>query len=53
MTEKMELHPRSAFGASPFRGRTRRPGKAGSTGSLVSGCAGIRPCAFNNNMLKN
>jgi alkaline phosphatase D len=26
-------HPRSAFGASPSRGRTQRPGKAGSAGA--------------------
>jgi uncharacterized protein (DUF2147 family) len=29
--------PRSAFGASPFRGRTQWPGKAGSTGALGFG----------------
>jgi hypothetical protein len=27
-------HPRSACGASPSRGRTRRPGKAGSAGDM-------------------
>jgi hypothetical protein len=26
----MKAHPRSAFGASPSRGRHQRPGKAGS-----------------------
>jgi hypothetical protein len=28
-------HPRSAFGASPSRGRHQRPGKAGSAVALV------------------
>ena len=27
-------HPRSAFGASPSRGRPQRPGKAGSAAAL-------------------
>ena len=31
--------PRRAFGASPSRGRYQRPGKAGSTVSLVLECA--------------
>jgi hypothetical protein len=29
-------HPRSAFGASPSRGRHQRPGKAGSAVALES-----------------
>jgi hypothetical protein len=28
------IHPRSAFGASPSRGRRQWPGKAGSTVAL-------------------
>lgn len=31
------IHPRSACGASPSRGRTRWPGKAGVTGALCWG----------------
>jgi hypothetical protein len=31
----MKYHPRSAFGASPSRGRHPRPGKAGSAMALV------------------
>ena len=31
----MNAHPRSAFGASPSRGRHQRPGKAGSAVALV------------------
>ena len=31
----MKAHPRSAFGASPSRGRHQRPGKAGSAVALV------------------
>ena len=31
---KEMAHPRSAFGASPSRGRHQRPGKAGSAVAL-------------------
>jgi simple sugar transport system permease protein len=35
------VHSRSAFGASPSRGRPQRPGEAGSAASL--GSAGLMP----------
>jgi hypothetical protein len=35
------MHPRSAFGASPSRGRPLRPGKAGSAMALEWGQIGV------------
>jgi len=37
-------HPRSACGASPSRGRSQRPGKAGSAGALVAVIAFLGMC---------
>lgn len=41
-------HPRSAFGAFPSRGRTRRPGKAGSAAAraLMAGLLAVAGSAF-------